>query len=94
MSRFSGVLVAVILSAAVPLANAVAVMAPADPPQPKPAGPAAPSGKPFIIDNPDGIFTIQKGSTEGTSKIPKARSGLVIPPQIVVPFASGVGKKP
>lgn len=93
MSRFSGVLVAGILSVAIPSASAVVVMAAENSQQPKPAGPAAPSCKPFIIDNPDGTFTIQKGPAEETSKDPKVQSGLVIPPQIVVPFASGVAKK-
>ena len=98
MSRFNGVLVAALLSAAVPFARAVAVMAADDPPQPKPAGPAAPSGKPaskpFIIQNPDGTFTIQKEPPDGTSNESKAKNGLVIPPQVVAPLIPAVGKKP
>lgn len=92
MGRFNRVLMAAFLSAAVPFASAVAAMAADDPPPPKPAAPAASSkwaGKPFIIDNPDGTFTIQK-----VPKDPQdAKNGLVIPPQVVVPFASGIGKK-
>ena len=98
MSRFNGVLVAALLSAAVPFASAVAVMAADDPPPPKSAGPAALSSKaatkPMIIQNPDGTFTVQKEPPDGTSKESKVQNGLVIPPQVVVPFVSTVGKKP
>lgn len=97
MSRFNGVLVAALLSAAVPFASAVAVMAADDPPPPKSAGPAAPSSKgaskPMIIQNPDGTFTVQKGPPDGTSKDSKVQNGLVIPPQIVVPMVPTAKKK-
>ena len=38
---------------------------------------------PFIIRNPDGTITVQKGAPPG--KTGPARKGLVIPPQVVVP---------
>ena len=94
MSRFSGVLVAGLLSAALPFASAVAIMAADAPPPPSAARAAAPStsaSAPFIVDNPDGTFTIQKNAT---AKGPKAKSGVVIPPQVVVPLFRAAGKKP
>jgi len=94
MNQFNGVLAVILLSAAMPFANAVGVKAADDPEPPKSAGPAAPSAKPFIINNPDGTFTIQKEPPDGTSKKSEVRDGLVIPPQIVVPFVPAVGKKP
>jgi hypothetical protein len=48
----------------------------------------------MIIHNPDGTFTVQKEPSNRNSKDAKAKEGLVIPPQVVVPIASGVGKKP
>jgi hypothetical protein len=48
---------------------------------------------PVIIRGPNGTFTIQK-PPHGGSKDSKAGSGLVIPPQVVVPLAPGIGKKP
>lgn len=48
----------------------------------------------MIIRNPDGTFTIQKMPPNGTSKDSKAASGLVIPPQVVVPLIPANGKKP
>jgi hypothetical protein len=93
MSRLNRVLVAALLSAAVPFASAVAVMAADDPTPPKSAGSAAPSSesarKPMIIKNPNGTFTIQKEPADGTA----TDSGLVIPPQIVVPIAPIAEKK-
>lgn len=94
MSRFNRVLTAALLSAAVPLASSVAVMAADNPPPPKSAAPAGASdksaSKPMIIQNPDGTFTIQKEPPDGTSKVP---NGLVIPPQIVVPIVPAIEKK-
>lgn len=44
------------------------------------------AGKPpFITDNPDGTFTIQKQPSKGGTKNTKDK-GLVIPPQVVVPL--------
>ena len=48
---------------------------------------------PMIIRRPNGTFTIQK-NPNGGSKDSKAGSGLVIPPQVVVPLVPGIGKKP
>ena len=55
---------------------------------PKPAkatiAPAGSAGKPpFIVDNPDGTFTVQKAPAHG--KKGAAKKGLVIPPQVFVP---------
>jgi hypothetical protein len=81
------VLAATFLSAALPFASTVAVMAADDPPPPPPKS-ALPAGtttgsasKPMIIQNPDGTFTIQKEPPEDA----KIFNGLVIPPQVVVP---------
>ena len=41
---------------------------------------------PMIIHNPDGTFTIQKAPPKEAAKDPKAKKGLVIPPQVVVPL--------
>ena len=40
---------------------------------------------PMIVHNPDGTFTVQKQPPKST-KDTKANKGLVIPPQVVVPF--------
>jgi hypothetical protein len=59
-----------------------------DPPAPKPV--LAPAAKPMIVHNPNGSFTIQKPASKDT----KAKSGLVIPPQVVTPLFSTPDKKP
>jgi hypothetical protein len=41
--------------------------------------------KPMITQNPDGTFTTQKEPPDGNSKDARAKEGLVIPPQVVVP---------
>ena len=43
---------------------------------------------PMIVDNPDGTFTVQKAPPKEAAKDPKAKKGLVIPPQVVVPIAA------
>lgn len=48
----------------------------------------------MINRGPNGTFTIQKKPPNGGSKDSKAGSGLVIPPQVVVPLVPGTGKKP
>jgi hypothetical protein len=80
------VLAAAFLSAALPFASAVAVMAADDPPRPPKS--AVPDGtstgsasKPMIIQNLDGTFTVQKEPPKDA----KGFNGLVIPPQVVVP---------
>ena len=45
-----------------------------------------PPPPPLVTANADGTLTVQKAPTQGKSKDPKAKSGLVIPPQIVVPI--------
>jgi hypothetical protein len=42
---------------------------------------------PMIIQNPDGTFTVQKAPPKA-ARDPKAKKGLVIPPQVVVPIAA------
>jgi hypothetical protein len=58
------------------------------PPAPKTVESDAASTKnsPMTIQNPDGTFTVQKGSPkEQEAENGKAKKGLVIPPQVVVP---------
>jgi hypothetical protein len=51
------------------------------------SAPADANGKPpLIIHNPDGTFTVQKAPLPGNTEN-AAQNGLVIPPQVVVPFA-------
>jgi hypothetical protein len=61
---------------------------------PKSAAPAGASSKsvrkPMIVDNPDGTFTIQKEPPKDAKGDYK---GLVIPPQVVVPFVRLPEKK-
>lgn len=45
-----------------------------------------PAKPPMIVHNPDGTFTVQKEPTKKQEEAAKSRNGLVIPPQIVVPF--------
>jgi hypothetical protein len=61
------------------LALAAAAMASAQNDQ-KPVKPP-----PMIIDNPDGTFTVQKQPPKSANDA-KAKQGLVIPPQVVVPM--------
>ena len=51
------------------------------------------ASKPMITHNPDGTFTVQKEPRNGNAKEAKAKEGLVIPPQVVVPLIPAVGKK-
>ncbi|HWB85613.1 MAG TPA: hypothetical protein VG675_15820 [Bryobacteraceae bacterium] len=71
---------AVFIAGGVPLAASGA-----DPTAKKAAKDAASATKPpMVVHNNDGTFTIQKNSGEATSA--KAKKGLVIPPQVVVPI--------
>jgi hypothetical protein len=45
-----------------------------------------PPQQPLVTANADGTVTVQKAPASGKSKDPKAKNGLVIPPQIVVPI--------
>jgi hypothetical protein len=50
-------------------------------------GDAASTGKPpMVIPNPDGTFTVQKAAPKEGAENSKAKKGLVIPPQVVVPI--------
>lgn len=60
------------------LALAAAAMAAQNAPKPVKA-------PPMIVHNPDGTFTVQKQPPK-SAKETKANKGMVIPPQIVVPF--------
>ena len=75
--------------------SSASVMGADNPPPPKPAAadaaPATSAGKPMITDNPDGTFTIQKAPPKDAKGDYK---GLVIPPQVVVPFVRLPEKKP
>jgi len=51
---------------------------------------ASTSKPPMIIHNPDGTFTIQKAPSKEQAKDAKAKTGLVIPPQVVVPICRPV----
>jgi hypothetical protein len=44
---------------------------------------------PMIVKNPDGTFTVQKEPPKGEAQDAKAKNGLVIPPQVVVPIMPG-----
>ena len=41
---------------------------------------------PMIVHNPGGTFTVRKAPPKEAAKDPKAKKGLVIPPQVVVPI--------
>jgi hypothetical protein len=47
---------------------------------------------PMIVHNADGTFTIRKEPAK-TTKDAKAKGGLVIPPQVVVPFIAAPEKR-
>jgi len=48
---------------------------------------------PMIIHNPDGTFTVQKEPPKAGAKDSKAKEGLVIPPQVVVPIIPAPEKR-
>jgi len=49
---------------------------------------------PMITHNPDGTFTIQWAPTkEQEAESPKAKQGLIIPPQVVVPEIPAVERR-
>jgi hypothetical protein len=51
------------------------------------AGDAATTSRPpMVIRNPDGTFTVQKAPPKEGAEDAKAKKGLVIPPQVVVPI--------
>ena len=65
-------------------ASAVAALASDQSPAPKPAASdaAAPNHPPMIVQNADGTMTIRMAPATAQN----GKNGLVIPPQIVVPF--------
>jgi len=76
-------------------ASPAAVMGADDPQATKPAvSDAASTDKPpMIVHNPDGTFTIQKQPPKAGAKDSKAKKGLVIPPQVVVPIIPAPEKR-
>ena len=52
-----------------------------------PAGKIPPQ-QPLVTANADGTVTVQKAPINRKSNDPKAKNGLVIPPQVVVPIAA------
>jgi hypothetical protein len=74
--------------------SSAAVMGADDPQATKPVGEAAsPSNPLMIIHNPDGTFTVQKAPPKEEGKDAKAKTGLVIPPQVVVPIIPARGRR-
>ena len=49
--------------------------------------------KSIIKHNPDGTFTVRKEPRHGDAKDSKAKEGLVISPQVVVPLIPALNKK-
>jgi hypothetical protein len=66
-------------------ASPAVVMGADDPQATKAIDTASPEKPPFIIQNPDGAFTVQKAPPKDGAK-GTAQKGLVIPPQVVVPI--------
>ena len=48
---------------------------------------------PLVVQNPDGSITIQKEPAKTAGTDPKAKKGLVIHPQVIVPTAPAPEKK-
>ena len=69
-------------------ASPAAVMGADNPPATKDVeSDAASTNKPpMVIQNPDGTFTVQKAPPKEGAEDTKAKKGLVIPPQVVVPI--------
>ncbi len=76
MNRFTALSLAVLISATMPLTSAAQ-----DTASMNTAGKAS-----MITKNPDGTFTVRKEPAKGHTKDPKAKKGLVIPAQVVVPI--------
>jgi hypothetical protein len=51
------------------------------------------SNPPMVIRNPDGTFTVQKAPPKEGAEDTKAKKGLVIPPQVVVPIIPAPEKR-
>lgn len=74
----------------------LAVVIGADNPQatkPVVSAAASTAKPPMVIHNPDGTFTVQKEPPKAGAKDSKAKKGLVIPPQVVVPFIPAPEKR-
>jgi hypothetical protein len=54
---------------------------------------ASSNKRPMVIQNPDGTFTVQKEPPKGEAENAKAKEGLVIPPQVVVPITPAPEKR-
>ncbi|HEY1503308.1 MAG TPA: hypothetical protein VGF92_03355 [Stellaceae bacterium] len=57
------------------------------------AAQASSADKPMIADNPDGTFIIQKAPPKPNAEGAKVKTGLAIPPQVVVPIVPTPEKK-
>jgi len=87
MKRLSN-LVSPVLAVLAACASRAAVMGADDPQATKAVVTDAASTEkpPMIIHNPDGTFTVQKAPPKEGAEGTKAKNGLVIPPQVVVPM--------
>jgi hypothetical protein len=56
---------------------------------PRPRATTETAKPPFIVHNPDGTITVQKGARQTGA----VRAGLVIPPQVIVPTVHAPGKQ-
>jgi hypothetical protein len=79
-------LLSAVLAVLAACASPAVVMGADDPQATKAIDTASPEKPPFIIQNPDGTFTIQKAPPKAGAEDAKAKKGLVIPPQVVVPM--------
>jgi hypothetical protein len=79
-------LVSLVLAVLSACASPAAVMGADDPQATKAVAGDATKKPPMIIHNPDGTFTVQKAPSREQAKDPKAKKGMVIPPQVVVPL--------
>lgn len=88
-------LLSLVLAVLAVCASLAVVMGADDPQAPKPVvSDAVPTDKPpMIVHNPDGTFTIQKDPRKTGAKDSKAKKGLVIPPQVVVPIVVPAEKR-
>jgi hypothetical protein len=77
MNPFTALSLAVLISVTMPLTSAA---------QDTAATNTAGKSPMITKKNPDGTFTVRKEPAKGQAKDPKAKKGLVIPAQVVVPI--------
>jgi hypothetical protein len=83
MNPFTALSLAVLISATMPLTSAAQDTAATN----------TAIKPPMVTKNPDGTFTVRKEPSKGGDKDPKAKKGLVIPAQVVVPIFRGPEKR-